>query len=422
MTREPNGKTLGGEAAWSPSAHRARALPEPHIAPVAPYACDPLRSGGRVHGGAPSPTRSEFQRDRDRILHSTAFRRLRHKTQVFILHEGDHHRTRLTHTLEVAQVARSIARSLRLNEDLAEAIALAHDLGHPPFGHAGEDALDEVMAAHGGFDHNAQSLRIVTALENRYAGFDGLDLTWETLEGIVKHNGPVARPLPFALAAYPHVEDLRLDTFASLEAQAAAVADDVAYNAHDVDDGLRSGAFGVDDLRAVPFAAAIVAEVEAAHGGLDERRMRHEIVRRLITFQIEDVIAGGYETLRDGSVGSVEAVRAALRPLLAFSPAMTEAVDGLRALLLERLYRHPAVLSVRDVAKGKLVAIFHRLLDRPELMPESWRRPPDREEIGPARRICDYVAGMTDGYAFQEHARLFGIEDGAPDDTKAEHR
>ena len=418
MTREPNDK-LRDAAVWSPAAHRERALPEPHFAEVAPYACDPRHSRGRVHGGPPSPTRSEFQRDRDRILHSAAFRRLKHKTQVFILHEGDHYRTRLTHTLEVAQVARSIARSLRLNEDLAEAIALAHDLGHPPFGHAGEDALDEAMMAHGGFDHNAQSLRIVTALENRYAGFDGLDLTWEALEGIVKHNGPVGRPLPYALAAYPAIEDLRLGTFASLEAQAAAVADDVAYNAHDVDDGLRSGAFGVEDLRSVPFAAAIIAEVEAAHERLDERRMRHEIVRRLITFQIEDVIASGYAALDDGTLTSVDDVRAAARPMLTFSPAMGAAVNGLRTFLQDRLYRHPSVLAVRNDAKAKLVALFKRLLDRPELMPDKWHHDEDGTGADPARRVCDYIAGMTDGFAFQEHARLLGAEEGATNDERA---
>ena len=419
MTREPNDK-LREAAVWSPAAHRERALPRPYIADVVPYACDPRHSRGRVHGGPPSPTRSEFQRDRDRVLHSTAFRRLKHKTQVFILHEGDHYRTRLTHTLEVAQVARSIARSLRLDEDLAEAIALAHDLGHPPFGHAGEDALDEVMAAHGGFDHNAQSLRIVTTLENRYAGFDGLDLTWETLEGIVKHNGPVARPLPYALAAYPNIEELRLDTFASLEAQAAAVADDVAYNAHDVDDGLRSGAFGVGDLRAVPFAAAIMAEVETSHGQLDERRMRHEIVRRLITFQIEDVIAGGHEALNGGSPTSVEAVRAAPGPILTFSPAMAAAVNELRTFLLGRLYRHPDVLAARNGAKVKLVALFDRLLDRPEAMPDKWQRDEGGTGADPARRVCDYIAGMTDGFAFHEHGRVVKAGALAMNDTRAE--
>ncbi len=389
---------------WSLDAHRARSLPVPRIAEVAPYACDPRRSRGRVHGGPPSPTRSEFQRDRDRILHSTAFRRLKHKTQVFILHEGDHYRTRLTHTLEVAQVARSIARSLWLNEDLAEAVALAHDLGHPPFGHAGEDALDEAMRGRGGFDHNAQSLRIVTTLENHYAEFDGLDLTWETLEGIVKHNGPLTPPHAYGLTAYDGFEDLRPDTFASLEAQAAAVADDVAYNAHDVDDGLRSRAFTVDDLRTVPFVAAIIEEIERTYGSLSDRRMRHEIVRRLITYQIEDVIAVGYAELQTGDIRSVEDVRMAERCLLAFSDEMAAAVVDLKAFLFERLYRHPAVLVVRADAKAKLVEVFQRLLDRPALLPEKWRRE-DHNDL--ARRICDYAAGMTDGYAFQEHARLF---------------
>ncbi len=388
---------------WSLDTHRARPLPVPRIAEVAPYACDPRQSRGRLHGGAPSPTRSEFQRDRDRILHSTAFRRLKHKTQVFILHEGDHYRTRLTHTLEVAQVARSIARSLWLNEDLAEAVALAHDLGHPPFGHAGEDALDEAMQGRGGFDHNAQSLRIVTTLENHYAKFDGLDLCWETLEGIVKHNGPLEPPYAYGLTAYEGFHELRAETFASLEAQAAAVADDVAYNAHDVDDGLRSGAFTADDLRTVPFAAAIMEEIERSYGSLSDRRMRHEIVRRLITYQIEDVIAVGFAALGRGDIRTVEDVRMAGRCLLSFSEEMSEAIVDLKAFLFERLYRHPEVLVVRADAKAKLTAVFHRLLDRPALLPEKWRR----EDDDLARRICDYVAGMTDGYAFHEHTRLF---------------
>ena len=372
---------------------------------VASYACDARHSRGRVHGGPPSPTRSEFQRDRDRILHSTAFRRLKHKTQVFIFHEGDHYRTRLTHTLEVAQVARSIARSLWLDEDLAEAVALAHDLGHPPFGHAGEDALDEAMAPYGGFDHNAQSLRIVTMLESRYAAFDGLDLTWETLEGVAKHNGPVTKPFPFALAAYPAIDTLRLETHASLEAQAAAIADDVAYNAHDVDDGLRSGAFTFDELRSVPFVAAIIAEIETLHGTLDPQRLRHEIVRRLITYQIEDVIAGGYEALSGGGFQSVEDVRVAGRTLLSFSDAMAAATALLRRFLFAKLYRHPTVISTRDDAKARLGAVFDRLLDRPELLPDKWRRVAEDDL---ARGICDYIAGMTDGYAFQQYDRFFG--------------
>ena len=278
------------------------------------------------------------------------------------------------------------------------------------------------MAARGGFDHNAQSLRIVTALESRYAGFDGLDLSWETLEGIVKHNGPVAHPLPFALSAYPDIEGLRLGTFASLEAQAAAVADDVAYNAHDVDDGLRSGAFASATCVPSPSRRRSSPRSNRHTVGLDERRMRHEIVRRLITFQIEDVIAQGYARLGDATLASAEDVRAAGRPVLTFSPPMAAAVNGLRAFLLERLYRHPAVLAAREDAKAKLVALFERLLDHPELMPDKWRREEDGGDPDPARRICDYVAGMTDGYAFHEHARLFGPASGTSGDTKAGFR
>lgn len=406
--REPEGGRSTAASGWSLARHRARPLPPAHIAPVAPYACDARASLGRAHGGPPSPTRSEFQRDRDRIVHSTAFRRLKHKTQVFIHHEGDHYRTRLTHSLEVAQVARSIARSLRLNEDLAETVALAHDLGHPPFGHAGEDALNAAMAPHEGFDHNAQSLRIVTALENRYAAFDGLDLTWEALEGLVKHNGPVPAPYAYGFRAYDGFEALRPDTHASLEAQAAAVADDVAYNAHDVDDGLRSGAFEADVLRAVPLVAALIEEIETLHGDLAPRRLRHEIVRRLITVQIEDVIATGHAALRDGAFASPEAVRGAGRTLIDFSPDMRPRVAELKAFLFARLYRHPSVLAVREDAKARLVDIFDALVDRPALLHEKWRRRLEAADAPPARAVCDYIAGMTDGYAFHEHERLFG--------------
>jgi dGTPase len=389
------------------------------------YASDPAASKGRLHAEPPSPTRNDFRRDCDRIIHSTAFRRLKHKTQVFVFHEGDHYRTRLTHSLEVAQIARSLARALGLDEDLAEALALAHDLGHPPFGHAGERALDRCLAAYGGFDHNAQALRVVTMLERRYAEFDGLNLTWETLEGLVKHNGPLtdrsgipigryaSRGVPSSIRLHDAQQSLRLATYASAEAQVAAIADDIAYDAHDTDDGLRAGLFGLADLGEVPLAAEALGEIAAGYPGLEESRAAHEVVRRLITRMIEDVIAETQRRLDVLAPGSADNVRTAQDPVVAFSPAMAEADDAIKKFLYPRMYRHPRVADVVAGAEKVVEDLFARFYAHFGDMPAEWAHAvagmdaPDR-----ARRVADFIAGMTDRYALVEHARFF---DSTPD-------
>jgi len=390
----------------------------------APYGADPARSRGRLHPEAEDPLRSPFQRDRDRIIHSNAFRRLMHKTQVFVHHEGDHFRTRLTHTLEVAQVARSIARPLGLDEDLAEALALAHDLGHPPFGHAGERALDAALESFDGFDHNAQSLRVVTALERRYPSFDGLNLTWETLEGIVKHNGPLVdgtgrplatepdRKLPYAVRVFREV-DLQLDTYPSLEAQVAAISDDIAYASHDVQDGLRAGLLTLAELEEQPITGPLLALVDAEHPGLEPSRRRHELVRRMITVLIADAIAATGAALEAAGVGSVEDVRRAGKPLAQFSAATGEAADGLKRFLLDNLYRHPTVMRPVTLAEAMVGDLFEAFTADPGAMPEDWARGLDpADAFRTARRVADYIAGMTDRYAIAEHERLF---DATPD-------
>src|SRR5437660_1193426 len=322
----------------------------------AAYACDPAQSRGRLHAEPPSPTRNDFRRDCDRIIHATAFRRLAHKTQVVVFHEGDHFRTRLTHTLEVAQIARALARALGLDEDLSEALALAHDLGHPPFGHAGERALDRCLAGCGGFDHNAQTLRVVTALERRYAAFDGLNLTWETLEGLVKHNGPLTdraghpapryreRGLPRVIADYSRVHDLELWSYPSAEAQCGAIADDVAYDAHDIDDGLRAEMFRIEDLACLPLLDEILREIAAQHPRLEPGRHAHELMRRLITRMIEDVIAQSRRHIVELEPDAADEVRNAGRPVVGFSAAMAEADRAIKDFLLPRLYRHARIM------------------------------------------------------------------------------
>ena len=373
--------------------------PEPAI-----YASDPAQSRGRLHPVRPSPTRGDFQRDRDRIIHSTAFRRLKDKTQVFLFDEGDHYRTRLTHTIEVAQIARAIARSLHLNEDLAETLALAHDLGHPPFGHAGERALAAAMAEAGGFDHNAQSLRVVTLLERRYPEYDGLNLTWESLEGLVKHNGPVHKQLPYALAEYAARHDLWLATYPGAEAQAAAIADDIAYDAHDADDGMRAGLLTLDELCEVPLVASIVAEVRAQYPHTSPERSRAEVVRRLISALVEDVIAESSRRLLKLAPRSADDIRHADAPAIAFSPEMA-AVDGqLKAVLSRHVYRHRSVMTVMVRAEGLLGELFALYRDDPEALPEAWRAPPGADRL---RVIADFLAGMTDRYALLEHQRFF---------------
>jgi dGTPase len=388
-----------------------------HIRPRAAFAADPAKSRGRLVPEPPSPTRTEFQRDRDRILHSAAFRRLKHKTQVFVYHEGDHYRTRLTHTLEVSQIARSIARAFGLDEDLAETLALAHDLGHTPFGHAGERALDACMKDDGGFDHNAQTLRIVTRLERRYAAFDGLNLTWETLEGLVKHNGPLTdgagRPLkggelPRAIALYAEQQDLELSRFASAEAQAAALSDDIAYDAHDLDDGLRAGLFQISDLREVALLGELLDEIENLWPGLDRSRTVHELTRRVITRFVEDAIAESGRRIAALAPKSVEDIHRADAPVIAFSPAMAAADRAIKEFLFPRMYRHERVARVMDDAEAVVSDLFKIYRADNEQMPEEWRDLGD----GPARAAADFIAGMTDRYAIQEHERLF---DATPD-------
>jgi dGTPase len=386
----------------------------------APYASDPAQSRGRLVAEPPSATRSDFRRDCDRIIHSTAFRRLKHKTQVFVFHEGDHYRTRLTHTLEVQQIARSLARALGLDEDLAEALALAHDLGHPPFGHAGERALDECLAGAGGFDHNAQTLRVVTSLERRYAQFDGLNLTWETLEGLVKHNGPLTdragnavgryrdTGLPEGIRDYAAIQDLQLWSFASAEAQVAAIADDIAYDAHDIDDGLRAGLFGLGDLSEVPLLGGILREIRAGHPDLDPVRTAHELVRRVITRLIEDVVAESGRRLAALAPGDVGDIRLATGPVVAFSGAMAAAEQGIKDFLYPRMYRHERVMRVMNAAQGVVRDLFRHYLVNPADMPEEWQGDLRRtDERGRIRHTGDFIAGMTDRYALAEHARHF---------------
>ena len=382
-----------------------------------PYAADAAWAP-RLVAEPPSATRTEFQRDRDRIVHSTAFRRLAHKTQVFVDDEGDHFRTRLTHTIEVAQIARALARALRLDDDLAEAVALGHDLGHTPFGHTGEDALDACMAEHGGFDHNSQALRIVTKLERRYADFDGLNLTQPTLAGLVKHNGPLldpsgaptdryrARGVPAAILRYDEVQRLDLSLHASLEAQAAAIADDIAYDAHDIDDGLRAGLFSLAEVRAaVPFVDALMREVDDLHPGLEEPRAIHELTRRVITRFIEDAIGESGRRIAELEVASPEAVGVAGRALVGHSAAIQAADRDIKAFLFARMYRHPDVRKVRDQADAILRRLFGAYMADPSSMPPEWAAKADGRAR--ARAVADYIAGMTDRFAIAEHARLF---------------
>jgi dGTPase len=396
-------------------------------APRSIYACDPDRSRGRLFQEPPSKTRSPFRRDCDRVIHSTAFRRLKHKTQVFVFHEGDHYRTRLTHSLEVAQIARALARQLGLDEDLTETLALAHDLGHPPFGHAGERALDVCLRAHGGFDHNAQTLRVVTSLEHRYPAFDGLNLTWESLEGIVKHNGPLTERsgaatgrycddgIPAGISDYTATYDLELWSFASLEAQVAAIADDIAYDAHDIDDGLRAGLFTVDDLKVMPLTAEMIAEIARHYPDLDDIRRGAELVRELISYLIGAVVSEARRRLDIARPESVDDVRNLGDVLATFPSAAAQAEGEIKAFLNVRMYRHPRVMRVMGEAEQILFNLFARYQQRPGDLPAEWlsRDGGDHEtETERARRIGNFIAGMTDRFAITEHQRLF---DSTPD-------
>jgi dGTPase len=380
----------------------------------AAYASDPATSRGRLTPEEESALRSAFQRDRDRIIHASAFRRLKHKTQVFVEHEGDYYRTRLTHSLEVAQVARTIARALGLDFDLAEAVALAHDLGHTPFGHAGEDALDALMAPYGGFDHNAQAIRIVTRLERHYAGFDGLNLTWETLEGIAKHNGPVAGPalppLPYALADYDARHDLELATHAGLEAQVAALSDDIAYNHHDLHDGLRADLFTLDEIAELPLVADCVAEVDRLWPGLDAHRRRHEALRRFFGLLVEDVVAETRARLAQLAPARAADIRHAGRMMVRFSDPVWRDIRTIRHFLFHRMYRAPRVMEMRAAVMDVVRDLFPLYMADPALLPERWQADVAAAggETGLARIVADYIAGMTDRFALQQHERLVG--------------
>ncbi|TNC73360.1 deoxyguanosinetriphosphate triphosphohydrolase [Rubellimicrobium roseum] len=378
----------------------------------APYACLPAQSRGRLYPEEESHFRSPFQRDRDRIIHASAFRRLKHKTQVFIEHEGDYFRTRLTHSIEVAQVARTVSAALNLNTELTEAVALAHDLGHPPFGHTGEDALNELMAPYGGFNHNAQAIRIVTSLERHYAEWDGLNLTWETLEGIAKHNGPVPRPAPYALEQYNARHDLRLDTHASAEAQVAALSDDIAYSHHDLHDGLRAELFSTDELAELPVLRDNFAEVDRRYPGLNYYRRRHEALRRFFGVLVEDVITLARRTLTELDPRDVEDIRTAGRMVIRFSPGLWEDLKVIRTFLFHRMYRAPKVVEMRQAVTGVVRDLFPLFMSNPTELPKQWRKDVSeaQDETALARIVADYIAGMTDRFAIETHQRLLGSD------------
>lgn len=377
---------------------------------TASFASDHLTARGRRVLEEESAFRSCFQRDRDRIIHSSAFRRLKHKTQVFVEHEGDYYRTRLTHSIEVAQVARTISGALGLNQEITEAIALAHDLGHTPFGHTGEDALHALMQPYGGFDHNAQAVKIVTSLERHYAEFDGLNLTWECLEGIAKHNGPVVGEIPFALAEYNEIHDLELETHASAEAQVAALADDIAYNNHDLHDGLRAGLFTEADIEQLPIVDQAFAKVDQAYPGLSQNRRRHEALRRVFGVMVGDVIDTSRDLIANSGVKSVQDVRHNGAPVIAFSDDVLEQLNVIRKFLFTRMYRAPSVMEKRAQVTRVVEALFPLFMERTDLLPANWqddiRQLPDETAI--ARKVSDYIAGMTDRYALTEFERLLG--------------
>jgi dGTPase len=382
---------------------------------LAPFASNAKQSRGRLIPEPESPTRTPFQRDRDRIIHSAAFRRLKHKTQVFVSHEGDHYRTRLTHSLEVSQIARSIARSLRLDEDLAEALALVHDFGHTPFGHAGERALEKQMEGQGGFEHNAQALRIVTELERRYIPFDGLNLSWEVLEGLIKHNGPLLGPnrvkdvpVPEPVLRYCEMWDLELHSFSSLEAQAAAISDDIAYNSADLDDGLRAGLFDIATISDVPLVGRLLKKIETRFGEVENSRLGAEIVRQLVTVLVEDAIFHSRELIRSIFPKSIEDVRNAEQTIICFSPVMEDELNGLRRFLWDNMYRHPKVMNVMKPAEDLVGKLFDTYLENPDEMSDDWIARWDMPTPDQRRRqVCDYIAGMTDDFALLEANRLF---------------
>ena len=374
----------------------------------APYAASPDHTRGRLFGEEESLFRSPYQRDRDRIIHASAFRRLKHKTQVFVAHEGDYFRTRLTHSIEVAQVARTIAGALGLNAELTEAVALAHDLGHTPFGHTGEDALHDMMAPYGGFDHNAQALRIVTTLERHYAQFDGLNLTWDCLEGIAKHNGPVTGDIPWILQEYAQIQDLELHTHASAEAQVAALSDDIAYNNHDLHDGLRAGLFTIPEVEALPILSQCFAQVDDAYPELEVERRWHEAMRRFFGVLVEDVIATSRANLERLAPQSVDDIRLAGQMMIAFSPALWTDLKVIRSFLFTRMYRAPSVVDVRVQVSKVVEQLFTHYIAHPEMLPRSWEHAiaSAKDEQARARSVSDYISGMTDRFAIQDYERL----------------
>lgn len=375
---------------------------------LAPFASHSVASKGRaITEPAGSSTRSDYQRDRDRIIHSAAFRRLKHKTQVFIYHEGDYFRTRLTHSLEVAQIARSCARALHLNEDLAEAIALAHDLGHTPFGHAGEDALNEAMAPYGGFDHNEQSLRVLTHLEERYAAFNGVNLTWETIEGIAKHNGPITGVIRPTIAALDSDLSLELSSFASAEAQIANLSDDIAYLSHDFDDGLRAGLLRLEDIRDLPVVGAILASLLKQWPDLALSRLSHELTRQLISYFVEDMLASAREQINAHPLHHPDDIRHLGKPLIAFHPDRFHELQTLKAFLFKHMWRHYKVNRMTSKARRAVKMLFDIFMDEPNLLPHDWQAKLTGEKTQDARVIGDYVASMTDRYALLEYERIF---------------
>ena len=386
-----------------------------YSSPYAPYAAFPDHSRGRFYAEEESPGRTAFQRDRDRIIHCAAFRRLEYKTQVFVNHEGDHYRTRLTHSLEVAQIARSVSRSLGLNEDLAEALALAHDLGHTPFGHAGEDALHELMIPFGGFDHNAHTIKILTQLEHRYAAFDGLNLTWETLEGIAKHNGPLTgKTIPAAIANYNHHHNLELDTYPSLEAQVASLADDIAYNNHDIEDGLRAGLFTIEALENLPYVGDIIRATLKHYQGISQQRLVHESIRRMIHGMVDDLLNTTKRQLEASAITSVDDVRHIGRAIVSFSPEMERNNHTLKTFLMENMYRHYKVNRMTSKARRVVGDLFTLFLGEPECLPKEWYHIAGKSgSEQTASAVCDFIAGMTDRFALKEHEQLFDLSVGA---------
>lgn len=387
---------------------------------LVPYATQAAQSRGRLIEESASAVRSPFQRDRDRIIHSGAFRKLRNKTQVFVEFEGDFYRTRLTHSLEVAQIARTISRALRLDEDLTEAIALAHDLGHTCFGHIGEDALNAMMKSYGGFNHNDQTFRILTDLEHRYPAFNGLNLTWETLEGVVKHNGPLlplkpGKPVPPTIAAFQQHWNLELDHWCGLEGQVAALADDIAYNTHDVDDGVRAGFFTPDDIALLPVFSDMLAVARKQYPGIAATRLMQEAVRQAIGAMVEDLLAATRDNIKNLNPKNIDDIRLAAQPIVACSPAMQEHLRTFRAFLMQRMYRHPKVNRFNAKAEHIVVELFRFYMHYPNCLPADWAAqigdgPKSDAEARQARLIADYIAGMTDRYAVMEYQRVFSIE------------